>query len=358
MKIVNVKLGTRSYQIINGFNILEHAGKHIKRLSLGADAYVITNPLIQRLHGKRLARALKKYGIKATFTTVADSEKSKSLKTCSSVIRDLAKFDHKRKVFVIAFGGGVIGDLAGFIAAIYKRGVPYVQIPTTLLACVDSSIGGKTAVDLQSGKNLVGAFYQPRLVISELSLLESLSPRQLRAGLAEIIKYAVIKDKKFFAYLESSHNKFLSFDKPTLLNTVSRCAKIKSEIVAQDEREQKGLRLILNFGHTLGHAIETAAGYRRYNHGEAIAIGMVLAGQISKKIGLLSQNSLNRITDLISATGLPISAKGISKKKILAAHYHDKKFIGKTNRFVLVEDIGKTVIKQNLPLKIIRDSLI
>jgi 3-dehydroquinate synthase len=255
---------------------------------------------------------------------------------------------------VIAFGGGVIGDLAGFVASIYKRGIPYIQVPTTLLAQVDSSIGGKTAVDLAEAKNMVGAFYQPRLVLSDIGLLATLDLRQARAGLAEVIKYGLIKDKKLFHYLEKNYDKIIRRQQGALEFVVWRSSYIKARIVGQDEKEEKGLRTILNFGHTLGHALEAAGGYRRYNHGEAVAIGILLACALSRRLLLLDSSSCIRVEDLIKAVGLPVRIKNIPLNKIISAHYRDKKFIGARNRFVLLGGIGRAVVKQNIPLAAIK----
>ena len=357
MKKIKVKLARRSYQIVIGQGIIKDLGRYIRRLDLGSDAFIITNSLIKKRYSRFITRSLEGFGINYTFNIVADTEKSKSLNNCLRMIQDLAKFDQRKRVFVIAFGGGVVGDLSGFIAAAYKRGIPYVQIPTTLLACVDSSIGGKTGVDLSFGKNLVGAFYQPKLVIAELSFLKSLSLRQVRSGLAEVIKYAIIKDKQLFKYVEKNYSEILALKRAELEYIVNNCAKIKARIIEQDEREEKGIRTILNFGHTLGHAIEAASGYQRYNHGEAIALGMILASQISKQVKLIDAATLGRIENLIRQTGLPTSIRKLSLEKIITAYYRDKKFVGGINRFVLIKAIGKTTIRKNLPLNIIKRSL-
>jgi len=357
MKIIKVDLGQRSYKIVIGSGVIKNLGRYIKLLNIGKDAFIITNTLIKNRYGLNLVKTLDKYEISSKFCIIADSEKSKSLGSCLKVIQELARFDKKRRVFIIALGGGVVGDLSGFIASIYKRGVPYIQIPTTLLACVDSSIGGKTGVDLKIGKNLVGSFYQPRLVVAELSFLKSLNKRQIKAGLAEIIKYAIIKDKKMFEFLEKEYSQILRLENGLLEYIVYCCAQIKARIIQRDEREERGLRTILNFGHTLGHAIESAGGYRKYNHGEAIAVGMVIASQISRRLKLINQATFYRIENLLKAVGLPIFISGIPPKKILTLYHHDKKFIGNVNRFVLIKDIGRATIKQNLPLGVIRDSL-
>jgi 3-dehydroquinate synthase len=275
----------------------------------------------------------------------------------SSIIKDIARYDKKKQIFVIAFGGGVIGDLAGFVASIYKRGIPYIQIPTTLLAQVDSSIGGKTAVDLTEGKNLVGAFYQPRLVFIDIKVLKTLGLRQVRAGLAEIIKYGIIKDRKLFLYLERNYKNILALKPKNLEFIVSRCVDIKSKVIQRDEREEKGLRTILNFGHTIGHALEIAGDFKKYNHGEAVALGMLVAADMSKKLKLITNEISQRIEKLIAAMGLPIKIEKIPIGDIIKAHYRDKKFIGPKNRFVLIKNIGQTLILENIPLEIIRESL-
>jgi 3-dehydroquinate synthase len=357
MKTIAVKLAKRSYQIAIGFGVINKLGKYIQHLKLGEDAFIITNSLIKRRYGRIISSSLNNYVRNFSFKIIADSEKSKSLSNSLGIIQDLARFNQQGRVFVVAFGGGVVGDVGGFVASVYKRGIPYIQAPTTLLACVDSSIGGKTGVDLRFGKNLVGTFYQPRLVLSELSFLKTLSLRQVRAGLAEVIKYAIIKDKDLFGYLEKNYSRLLNLDNSALESVVNICAQIKARIIQQDERENKGLRTILNFGHTLGHAIEAAGDYRKYNHGEAIALGMVLASQLSSRVKLIDLRIVRRIENLIKVVGLPTAIKGLSKKRIIEAYYRDKKFTGARNRFVLIKDIGRTIIKQDLPLNIIKESL-
>lgn len=357
MKKIKVNTQGKPYEILIGLDLIKQAGNLIKKINLGDSAFIITNKKIEHCYGRLLAESLHKNKISAKFCRVLDSEKSKSMETAFKVIKQLNLFDFKMRVFIIALGGGVIGDLSGFVASIYKRGIPYIQIPTTLLGQVDSAIGGKTAVDLESGKNLVGAFYQPRMVISDTCLLKSLTLRQLRAGLSEIIKYALISDSRLFAKIESRYQDILSLKNTLLIDIITRCSAIKAGIVSRDEKEEKGLRTLLNFGHTIGHAIETAAGYNLYNHGEAVAIGMVAAAKISQKIGLLKPSSALRIEKLIKNCGLPVKARRVSAVKIMQAHYHDKKFIGNENRFVLLERIGKAKVVLNVPLKIISECL-
>ncbi len=357
MHILKLNLKKHSYNIIIGNNIINLLGRYILKLNIGRDAYVITNASIKKKHGRLLNNGLKQSGFNVRFKLIPDTEKSKSIEMASSIIKDMALYDRGRRILIIAFGGGVIGDLAGFIASIYKRGIPYTQVPTTLLAQVDSGIGGKTAVDLIQGKNLLGAFYQPRLVLSDVGLLKTLNIRQIQSGLAEVIKYGVIKDAEFFTYLEKNYQDILDLKMPALEFIVMRCSGIKAKIVELDEREEKGIRTILNFGHTIGHAIEAAGRYKRYNHGQAIALGMLIACDISKKLGLTNNTTVERIENLIKKVGLPTKIEKISGHNIIKAHYRDKKFMGLKNKFVLIKGIGKTVIRKNIPLKIIKEAL-
>jgi len=357
MKTIKVKLKARSYDILVGRGIINSLGIYLKRLKLGEDAFIISNSTIYKRYGNLLSRVLKEAGFGFKFALVPDTEKSKSLKTTYSVIKKVSLFDRKKRVFVIALGGGVIGDLSGFVASVYKRGVPYIQIPTTLLAQVDSSIGGKTGVDLDQGKNLLGAFYQPKLVLSDLDLIRSLKRRQMRSGLAEIIKYSLIKDVRLFDYLEKKYEDLIRCDRKALELVIARCSQIKAKVVGEDEREKRGIRTILNFGHTLGHAIETAGGYHLYNHGEGVSLGMLLACDISLRLKLIRKDKVLKIEELIRKIGLPTKIRKVSIERIIKSHYRDKKFIGIRNKFVLIRDIGKVTIRENIPLKVIKDAL-
>lgn len=357
MQTIRLNLRKYPYNIFIGYNIIKSLGKIITGLNIGRDAYIITNRGIRNRWGNALAKSLKEYDFNAKFKDIPDTEKSKSIETAYSLIKDIARFDEKKRSFLVAFGGGVIGDLTGFIASIYKRGVPYIQIPTTLLAQVDSSIGGKTAVDLAQGKNLVGAFYHPRAVFSDIRFLATLDKRQLRSGLSEVIKYGIIKDRELFSYLEKRHKDILSLNPACLKHIVERCSYIKAKIVESDEREERGIRTALNFGHTVGHAIETASDFKRYGHGEAVALGMLVACDISLALRLIDGCQAQRIENLIKRVGLPVKIQGISLQKIINAHYHDKKFIGPRNRFVLIEKIGKAKIKQDIPLKTVKEAI-
>lgn len=355
---LNVNLKENSYKIVIGNRILPQLGKYLKRLGLGADAVIITNPVIEKLHGRTLVSSLEKNGFTSKVFCVPDGEKSKSASAAFDVLNQIASYDAGRKIFIIAFGGGVVGDLAGFVASCYKRGVPYVQAPTSLLAQIDSAIGGKTGIDLPAGKNLVGAFYQPKLVFSDVGLLATLSLRQVRNGLAEAIKYGMIADKHFFEFLEKNHKRLLSLDRECLTYLVFKCAGIKADVIHRDEKETKGIRTILNFGHTLGHAIEAAGRYNQYQHGEAIAIGMGMAADISCKMGFLKKENAERLKRLISSTGLPVQLQGLAVNSVLKTMKHDKKFVGRKNRFVLACDIGRVKVAEGIPLRIIIQSIV
>jgi 3-dehydroquinate synthase len=346
---IHLKLKENPYPIIIGHDILKDVPKYLNKLSLGKDAVIISHSVIARLYGNKLSSALKKAGYSVKVFNVPEGEKSKSAFCALRLIEQLAAYDVNRKIVVIALGGGVVGDLAGFVAAIYKRGVPYIQVPTTLLAQIDSSIGGKTAIDLKYGKNLVGAFYQPQAVVADTKVLATLTQRQMRNGLAEAIKYGVIKDPNLFGFIESHYDRLLKNDAKYLTLMVKRCAQIKAEVVAADEKETKGIRTILNYGHTVGHAIESAANFR-YHHGESVGLGMRVAGAIAVARGLLSVKDQARIDDLISAVGLPKTIEKVKLSTMMDVMSHDKKFVAGRNRFVLASKIGQVKVVKDIPL--------
>jgi 3-dehydroquinate synthase len=354
-KNIFVKLANHPYRIYAGKNVLKTLPTLIKTSKIGHDAVIITTDAIAAFHGKKIKQILAKACMSLLFLTVPDSEKSKNADCAFGLIEKIQRFDKAKKIFLVAFGGGVVGDLAGFTAAIYKRGVPYIQVPTTLLAQIDSAIGGKTAVDTAFGKNLVGVFYQPSFVVADATLLATLPQDQLRAGLAEAIKYAVIKDPRLFSFLEKNYHKILKRNSLALNHLISRCAQIKAEIVARDEFDKKQVRMILNFGHTIGHAVE-AASHFKVSHGEGVAIGMVNACRLSVQLEFLKEEEAAKIIGLIKKTGLPTHAKNISAGSILKAMAYDKKFT-KTNRFVLLEKIGRTKIAENIPNALIKKVL-
>ncbi len=351
---IKVNLANRSYPIIITDDNFEALAKKLSQLKLGTDAVIITNSRIRRLYAEELRKALNSLKISAHIFNVPDSEKSKSISEYVKIISKISSIDTKKRLFLIALGGGVVGDLTGFMAATYKRGIPYIQIPTTLLAQVDSAIGGKTALDLPSGKNLVGAFCQPKLVYSNINLIKSLPPRQIRCGLAEVVKYGIIVDTKLFRYIEKNYKKILGLDNSCLGYIIKASSLIKAKIVENDERETSGLRTILNFGHTIGHALETAAGYSKLNHGEAISIGMVCSAEIAHLMGVLPREELLRIIKLLNTLKLPQEAKKGDLKAVLNAFLRDKKFINGRVRMVLPSRIGHVFVTENIPYNLIK----
>lgn len=357
MKTVNVSLKEHPYKILIGENNLQSIGAHLKKLSLGRNAVIITNPVVSKLYQKKVLLGLKKHGFTAKVFKVPDGEQSKSIQQVHRLLEAIAEYDKLKNIFIIALGGGVIGDLAGFVASVYKRGVACVQIPTTLLAQIDSAIGGKVGVDLRIGKNLVGSFYQPKIVYSDVSVLSTLSARQIRNGLAEAVKYGIIHDQDLFCFIEQHYPALINKDIKTLLNVVIRCSQIKTEVVLADEKETKGIRTILNFGHTLGHAIEAAGKYKLYHHGEAVALGMRMAAEISFQKKMLTETAAERINQLLTNVGLPRKLTKIKARDILRIMQYDKKFISGKNRFVLARGIGKVKIVEGVSLKLIKSSI-
>ena len=355
---VRVSLKNNPYNILIGHGLISRAGAILKKLPVGKNALVVTNKSLARLYGKKLKDSLSKSGIDCKILLTPDSEKAKSDRVFISLLNKMGSCDRNKMPFLVALGGGVVGDLTGFAASVYKRGVPYIQIPTTLLSQVDSAIGGKTAIDLPAAKNLAGTFYQPRVVISDTSLLKSLPARQIRSGLAECIKYGVIKDSGLFEYLEKNYKKALALDKDALRHIISRCSRIKATVVASDEFDKKNKRIILNYGHTIGHAIESACGYSpRYSHGEAIAIGMLCASRISSKLGILKWHDVSRIESLIKKCGLPAKIRGLKLQRIYNALLRDKKFVSGKNRLVLPVRIGKASVVEGVKRSVIIDSI-
>jgi 3-dehydroquinate synthase len=353
VKTISVPLKSDTYSITVGHNILPALGAALKKLKIGIDAVVITNPAIYRYHGRALTSGLKENGFTVKVLEVPPGERSKSAQTAFRLMEDIARYDSLKNIFIIAFGGGVVGDLAGFVAAVYKRGIPYVQVPTTLLAQVDSAIGGKTAIDLAVGKNLAGAFYQPKLVWSDVGVLSTLTKRQIRNGLAEVVKYGVIGDRPFFRYVAQNYRGVLELDPRTLAYIVERSSRIKRDVVVADEKETKGIRAILNFGHTAGHAIEAAGKYNQYHHGEAVALGMRVAADISYQQKLCKAADVTELNGLLSRIGLPERVQKVATANILRLMKHDKKFLSGKNRFVLMSQIGKVEVLENIPPAVI-----
>lgn len=358
MQKVPVALGSRSYQIQIGTRLLAGIGPAYKALGLGGRAAIVTDRNVPGRYAATVVRSLRAAGVDTVLVTVPAGETAKSLKTVGACYDALASHRLERKSTLIALGGGVVGDLAGFVAATYLRGIPFIQVPTTLLSQVDSSVGGKTGVNLRAGKNLVGAFYQPRLVLCDLDTLRSLPPREFRAGLAEIIKYGIIYDAPLFRLLEQSMPRILRRETGILTRIIARSCEIKAEVVSQDETES-GLRAILNFGHTIGHAIEATAGYGKYLHGEAISIGQVLAARLSNKLTGLGADESQRIRKLFQAAGLPVSIRltAAHQRRLLEAMKLDKKVSAGEVKFVLAERIGSVKWGCRVPLELLDSTL-
>jgi 3-dehydroquinate synthase len=350
VRIVKVPLGPRSYNIKIGAGLLPRLGAECARLGLGRRCAIISDTNVAPYYARAVHHHLAHAGFEPLLLTVPAGETAKSLKTVQYCYHRLALERFERKSFVLALGGGVVGDLAGFVAATYLRGIPFVQVPTTLLAAVDSSVGGKVGVNLPAGKNLVGAFYQPRLVLCDLDTLRTLPLREYRAGLAEVIKYGIISDAALFKRLERDLPALLERDPKTLASVVARCCELKAQVVREDETEG-GLRAILNFGHTIGHALEAISHYGKFLHGEAISIGQVAAAQLSAQTLGLPQTDVARITALLQRSGLPIrtSLTAPQRRKLLDAMRLDKKTSAGQLKFVLARKIGQVEFGQQVP---------
>jgi 3-dehydroquinate synthase len=337
-----IALGPRSHEVIIGPGLLGEVGKLIKHLGLAQTAVLVSNPNDNRLFGERVVRSLVDAGFSVTCVELTEREEAKGLETLGWLYRQMAAQRLERRSPVFALGGVVTGEIAGFAAATYLRGLPLIGIPTSLIAQVDTSIGGKVAVNLPEGKNLVGAFYQPRQVITDVETLASLPGRDFRAGLAEVVKIAAIRDRDLFEYLEQNVEEVLSQDLRALVRFVRRACEIKASIVEADEWETD-VRSILNFGHTIGHAVEAATGYQGPNHGEAVAMGMVVAATIAVRRKICPVEALDRLKKLLQAFGLPTSLL-VDAAEVLRFVRYDKKIQDRQVRFVLLRDIGDSVV--------------
>lgn len=349
MMAFEVNLGPRSYPIHIGSGILNTLGSLLEGQGYSNKILLVSNPVVAGLYAGTVRESLQKSGFEVIYGEIGDGEIYKTLATAESLY-ELA-FDGRldRRSPVVALGGGVVGDIAGFVAATYLRGVPLVQVPTTLLAQVDSSVGGKVAVNHPRGKNIIGSFYQPRLVLADCDVLRTLPARQLRSGLAEVIKYGVIRDAKFFAWLEDNMTELIVGNSEALAKAVRESCRIKARVVEEDEMEQ-GSRVILNFGHTIGHAVETLTGYNAFTHGEAVAIGMAAAARLAQLEGILTPAASRRIINLILAAGLPAEIPaGLDFDRVMDSMTHDKKVKEGRITFVLPEEIGRVCLRQNIP---------
>ncbi|MGL6108865.1 MAG: 3-dehydroquinate synthase [Rubrivivax sp.] len=352
--VVPVDTGTQRYDIRIGAGLLDDA-ESWRGLPGAARALIVTNATVAPLYADRLRRALAGSYAAVAMLELPDGESFKDLATLNLIFDRLLAEACDRHTVLFALGGGVVGDITGLAAALYMRGVPFVQVPTTLLAQVDSSVGGKTAINHPAGKNMIGAFYQPRRVVCDLDTLQTLPQRELRAGLAEVIKYGPIVDADFLAWIEQHLDALLARDPDALAHAVRRCCEIKAWVVGQDERES-GLRAILNFGHTFGHAIEAGLGYGQWLHGEAVACGMVMASELSARLGLVTHGFGERMRRLVERAGLPVRAPDLGAERYLELMRVDKKARSGEIRFVLIEAPGKAVLR-TAPDAIVRQVL-
>jgi 3-dehydroquinate synthase len=350
---LRIDLGERSYPILIGPALLSNSELLAQHVT-ASNILIVTNTVVAPLYLHTLKSALSSKRI--AEIVLPDGEHTKSLATLSSVFDAMVNARMNRDAAVIALGGGVVGDMAGFAAACYQRGVDFYQFPTTLLSQVDSSVGGKTAVNHPGGKNLIGAFYQPRCVIADTNVLKTLPDRELRAGLAEVIKYGLIRDPAFFTWLEANLPALLGRDPDALTYAIKRSCEVKAEVVGIDEREN-GLRAILNLGHTFGHAIENALGYGEWLHGEAVAAGMVLAADMSVRLGWLSNGDYQRTINLLERSGLPIKAPAIGADKALELMGMDKKVLAGRLRLVLLKTLGDAVVTADYPADVLQATL-
>lgn len=339
---LEVDLGERSYPIYVGTSLLDASSTYLSHVR-GAHVAIVTNTTIAPLYLETVERGFAAAGKKVLRIILQDGEEYKNWSSLMQIFDALLGNRCDRKTTIVALGGGVIGDLAGFAAASYMRGVPFIQIPTTLLSQVDSSVGGKTGLNHPLGKNMIGAFYQPQAVIADTTTLATLPDRELAAGLAEVIKYGAIIDDVFFAWLEENMAKLVARDAEALSYAIVRSCELKADVVRQDEREG-GLRAILNFGHTFGHAIESGLGYGEWLHGEAVGCGMVMAAEMSRQLGYIDDNSFDRILGLISVAGLPTRAPDLGVERWIDLMQVDKKNEGGQIKFILLKPLGKSVI--------------
>lgn len=356
METVRVDLGERSYNIVIDSGILPNIGERIKGFDFSKVA-VISNPTVFNLYGDVVINSLKNAGFEPLHVIIPDGEEYKNYSQTYQILTELLKNKLDRKSCLIALGGGVIGDITGFVASIYMRGIDFIQVPTTLLSQVDSSVGGKTGVNHELGKNMIGTFYQPRLVWIDIDTLKTLPKREILCGIAEIIKYGVIWDEELFNFMENRRDEILNLNMDALKFIIKRSCEIKAEVVSRDEREA-GLRTILNYGHTIGHAIETETGYSRFLHGEAIAIGMNLEAWLSEIMGFLDKKDALKIKAVIDSYGLPSELPAdLNADKLISHMKRDKKVEAGEMKFILPEKIGKVKIQKGIDIEVIRKAL-
>ncbi len=339
MSSITVGLAERSYEILFGHDIIAGIGTVCRDLDLGNSVAVITNPTVGAFYYEQVRDSLATAGFSVYRIEIPDGEEFKNIETLKGIYGGLIEAGLDRGSFILALGGGVVGDIAGFAAASYLRGIPFVQVPTTLLAQVDSSVGGKTGINHEKGKNLIGAFYQPAVVLVDVATLDTLPRREFLSGMAEVVKYGVTLDGELFDFISENSSRLLTRDSGPLLKVIQRCCELKASIVSQDERET-GVRAVLNYGHTFGHAVETLTGYTAYTHGEAVAIGMAQAAKISEQLGYSGRTETGRIITLLENLGLPTCLPLFSAAAYKEALLRDKKVRDKGLSFVFNKGIG------------------
>jgi 3-dehydroquinate synthase len=345
---LKANLGLNSYDIVIEAGSLASLGQRCTAVGLSGTAAVVTNPMVAELYADTVRNSLQASGFNVVLIEIPDGEEFKNAATLNCLYDDLLVGGVDRSSFIVALGGGVVGDVAGYAAATWLRGIPFVQVPTTLLAQVDSSVGGKTGIDHPLGKNLIGAFYQPKLVLIDVTTLKTLDHRQFRAGLAEVIKYGVVVDLPFFEYVEMHLDAILAQEADVLIETVHRSCGLKARIVELDEKES-GVRAILNYGHTLGHAFEALSGYQELVHGEAVAIGILLAAQISAALSFCSSKDVTRIMALLIRCGLSVAVPSFDRQQLVAAIATDKKSRGGRITFICNQGIGSYAMSHHTP---------
>lgn len=353
---LNVDLGERSYPIFIGGNLLDN-GNLITDYIKGSSAVIVSNTTVSPLYLEKIVATLRSANIRYDSVILPDGEQHKTLQSMETIIDTLIDKRHDRKTTLIALGGGVIGDIGGFAAAVYQRGINFIQIPTTLLSQVDSSVGGKTGVNHPSGKNMIGAFYQPQCVIADTATLNTLNDRELSAGIAEVVKYGLIHDADFFNWLEQNMSSLLARDEQVLSQAILRSCEIKAEVVAIDEKES-GIRAILNLGHTFGHAIESAMGYGNWLHGEAVATGMIMAADLSLRHGWIDKNVKQRAIKLLEQAHLPIqSPQEMTPEQYMDIMAIDKKVDQGKIKLILLKAMGEAVISSDYDPGLLKETL-
>lgn len=355
---IQVNLRERSYPIRIGTGCLVHLGSFVGEVLSPSRAVVIADARVAELHGSSVVRSLLAAGIKVDLLTVASGEQSKCIAETERLWNELLKLGADRKTCIVAVGGGVVGDLAGFVAATFARGIPLVQVPTTLLSQVDSSVGGKVGVNLPAAKNMVGAFWQPVAVLIDTQVLQTVPEREYRSGLAEVVKYGVILDAEFFGQLERDSAAILSRWHSVLQPVIARCCRLKADVVEADEREETGHRAILNYGHTFCHALETITGYGKLLHGEAVSIGMMCAARLAQRLGRIGVDFVKRQHSLLVSLGLPVTVPDVDHDQLLSAMLRDKKTEHGRLRFVLPTKLGHVELVDGIEAADVRAALV